>query len=296
MKGIITGIKRLAVHDGDGLRTTVFFKGCPLRCIWCHNPETYSFKSEIAFYKNKCIGCLSCVSECTPGALDEIGFDINRCISCYKCIEACPTAARVLLGEEYEARDLAEKILEDREFFKNGNGGVTLSGGECLMQIDFAEELAKIFSEQEISVDVDTCGYVKREHLDRIIPYTDVFLYDLKAIDNDVHIACTSKGNELILDNLRYLSEKGCKIEIRYPLVKGYNEGECEKIGSFLKDLKGITKVKVLKYHSFAAPKYEALNIKNTMPNTVTESEDVENAVKILSSFGLNAINGAKED
>ena len=145
-------------------------------------------------------------------------------------------------------------------------------------------------------MDIDTSGYVTRKNLDRIIPYTDVFLYDLKAIDSKVHIACTDKDNKLILDNLRYLSDIGCKIEIRYPLVMGYNDKECEKIGNFLKEMKGISKVKVLKYHSYAKSKYESLNLKNTLPDTVTNDSDVENAVAILRSFGLNAINGSKED
>lgn len=296
MKGIISGIKRLAVHDGDGLRTTVFFKGCPLRCIWCHNPETFAFQKEIALYEHKCISCGSCIEECKVGALTSEGFDRSKCLSCGKCAEACPTEARTLYGVEYEAENLVKKILIDRAFFENGNGGVTLSGGECLMQIDFAVEVARLLSSEGISVDIDTCGYVNRKNLERIIPFTDVFLYDLKAIDNDVHINCTGKDNELILSNLRFLSEMDCKIEIRYPLVKGYNDSECEKIGRFLHGMRGITKVKVLQYHSFAKSKYDALGIKNTLPNTVTSDEDVEKAVNILRSFGLNAINGIKED
>ena len=202
----------------------------------------------------------------------------------------------MLLGEEYDSLTLASKILEDIEFFKNGHGGVTLSGGECLAQIDFAVELAKIFYQKGISVDIDTCGYVKKENFERIVPYTDVFLYDLKAIDSNVHIACTGKDNKLILDNLHYLSSRNCKIEIRYPLIMGYNDGECEKIGRFLQGMNGVTKIKVLQYHSFAIPKYNAIGIKSTMPDTVTTIEDVDNAVMKLRSFGLNAINGAKED
>ena len=296
MKGIITGIKRLAVHDGDGLRTTVFFKGCPLRCVWCHNPETYSYKKEIAFYSAKCIGCNFCVDECAYGALTKDLYDEDKCVQCLKCTEVCPTDARSICGIEYEAEELADKILADEEFFRNGNGGVTLSGGECLSQPEFATELAKIFFDRNISVDIDTCGFVKREILEGIIPYTDVFLYDIKAIDTDVHKKCTGKDNEMILDNLRFLSESGCKIEIRYPLVMEYNDGECEEIGRFLKDLGGITKIKVLKYHSFAKSKFEAIRIKDTLPKTETTYDDVEKAVKILRSFGLNAINGIDGD
>lgn len=296
MKGIISGIKRLAVHDGDGLRTTVFFKGCPLRCIWCHNPETFSFHKEIGLFKHKCIGCGSCIEECKMGALTEAGLDKTKCVGCGKCVEACPTDARTLYGIEYEASELVKKLLIDREFFENGHGGVTLSGGECLAQIDFAVEVARLLKEEGISVNIDTCGYVTRKNLERIIPYTDVFLYDLKAIDKNVHVKCTGKDNELILSNLQFLSQNGCKIEIRYPLVMGYNDGECEKIGRFLQGLDGVSKIKVLKYHAFAKSKYDALNFANTLPDTVTTDEDMENAVKILRSFGLNALNGAKDD
>ena len=296
MTGKIFEIKRFAVHDGDGIRTTVFFKGCPLNCVWCHNPEALSFQREIAFYSAKCVGCASCIEECSFGALTKDGYNREKCVHCQKCVDACPTAARDLCGTEYEAQDLADKLLSDEEFFKNGNGGVTLSGGECLSQIEFALELAKILYEKEISVDIDTCGFVKTESLKKIIPYTDVFLYDIKAIDSNVHKRCTGMDNKIILDNLRFLSENGCKIEIRYPLVMGYNDGECERIGRFLKNFKGITKIKVLKYHNYAISKYEALDIKNTMPDTETTYDDVENAVKILTSLGLNAINGIDGD
>lgn len=296
MKGIITGIKRLAVHDGDGLRTTVFFKGCPLRCIWCHNPETYSFDSEIAFYQAKCIGCRSCIEACSVGALTDVSFNKDKCIKCYECTEACPTEARVLLGQEYEPSELVSLLLRDREFFKNGNGGVTLSGGECLMQIDFCTEVAKALHNEGISVDIDTCGYVKKDNLKRIIPYTDVFLYDLKAIDKDVHLACTGKDNSIILENLKFLDECGCNIEIRYPLVMQYNDGECRRIGEFLKGMRGVKKIKVLQYHSFASSKFDAIGLRSTMPKTETTLLDVDNAVDLLRSMGLHAVNGSRED
>ena len=279
MKGLISGIKRMEIHDGDGLRTTVFFKGCPLKCIWCHNPESISFKKQVAFFKEKCIECGSCA-----GNREEATASL------------CPTEAIILFGTEYEARELAEILAEDKAFFDNSGGGVTLSGGECLAQPEFATELAKILKAMGISVYVDTCGFVKREAIEKIIPYTDKFLYDIKAIDRDVHIKCTGQDNTLILDNLKFLCDSGCAIEIRYPLVKGHNDGECEKIGEFLKELKGITKIKVLKYHAFAGSRYEALGMENTLPHTETSYEDVEKATKSLKSFGLFAVNGMDED
>ena len=279
MTGLISGIKRMEIHDGDGLRTTVFFKGCPLKCIWCHNPESISFNKQIAFFKNKCIGCNFC-----QGKLDE------------KSAEVCPTNAKVLFGQEYTLDELLNEVLKDRDFIKNGNGGVTFSGGECLAQSEFAISLAKRFFKEGISVYIDTCGFVKRETFEKIIPYTDKFLYDIKAISPDVHKRCTGVDNALILENLKFLCEKGCRIEIRYPLVKGYNDLECEDIAKLLSGLQGITKVKVLQYHSFSASRYEALGMLNTLPNTQTTLQDIEKSVSILRNYGLHAVNGMRED
>lgn len=278
MKGMISGIKRMEVHDGDGLRTTVFFKGCPLRCLWCHNPESLAFETQIAHFKHKCISCGAC-----GGARDT------------SAAAACPVGALWQYGEEYTVSDLVNLICRDEPFFKNG-GGVTLSGGECLAQPQFAIALAKAFHERGISVFIDTCGYVKREILEEIIPYTHKFLYDVKAIDSDVHKKCTGKDNALILENLRFLCNRGCEIEIRYPLVKGFNDGECEKIAKMLSKMNGITRIKVLRYHSFSASRYEALNMQNTLPTVETTEDDVDAAVSTLRFYGLEAINGLNEN
>ncbi len=278
MKGIISGIKRMESHDGDGLRTTVFFKGCPLKCIWCHNPESISFEKQVAFYRDKCIQCGICQGE-------------HNGITA----QSCPVDALVLYGTEYEANELADILMQDEAFFKNSGGGVTLSGGECLAQPDFAVALANRIKEKGISVYVDTCGFAKREALKAIIPFTDKFLYDIKAIDVSVHKKCTGRDNALILENLKFLSESGCLIEIRYPLVKGYNDGECDKIGAFLCNLKGISNVKVLQYHHFAASRYQALAMTNTLPYAETKYDDIEGAIKILKGYGLNAVNGMIE-
>ena len=279
MKGMISGIKRMEIHDGDGLRTTVFFKGCPLRCIWCHNPESLSFEKQVAFFKNKCVSCGICENKRNE-----------------KTAESCPVNAIEVYGREYELDELVEILLQDEAFFKNSGGGVTLSGGECLAQPDFAVALSRKLYDRGISVYIDTCGYVKRETFEKIIPYTDKFLYDIKAIDAMVHKKCTGKDNHLILDNLKLLCDEGCKIEIRYPLVKGYNDLECENIAKYLSGLQGITKVKVLKYHRFSASRYDALGMIDTLPDAKTTMQDVENAVIILKNYGLNAVNGMLDD
>lgn len=279
MKGLIAGIKRMEIHDGDGIRTTVFFKGCPLKCIWCHNPESISFEKQVAFFKENCISCGTCKGK-----------------KCEETAQTCPAGALFLYGKEYEVEELAAVLRKDEAFFRNSGGGVTLSGGECLAQSDFAVALAKSLKEKRISVYVDTCGFVNPDVLGRVIPYTDKFLYDIKAVDSAVHKRCTGQDNQLILNNLRYLSEKDCRIEVRYPLVKGYNDGECTKIGEVLANMKGITKVKVLRYHSFARSRYQALDMPDTLPDTETSFQDVEDAVNILKGYGLRAVNGITED
>ena len=279
MKGLISGIKRMEIHDGDGLRTTVFFKGCPLKCIWCHNPESISFEKQIAFFKEKCLHCNSCRDERTQESAAR-----------------CPVNALVAYGREYEAEKLADLLMEDEPYFRAGNGGVTLSGGECLAQPDFAVEVARLLFEKGVSVDIDTCGFVPRHTLERVLPYTDTFLYDVKAASPEVHKALTGQDNALILDNLRFLSQSGARIEIRIPLVVGCNDGEIPAIGKLLRDLPGITKIKVLQYHDFSASRYEALGMKNTLPPSRTAPEDVAYAVAILAALGLPAVDGTLSD
>ena len=296
MTGIISGIKRMEIHDGDGLRTTVFFKGCPLSCIWCHNPESLEKAPQIATFHNKCISCGSCNSVCKKHAVINGWINHTLCIGCGACAEACPTEALKLYGEEWEATALFRHIMQDEAFFRSSGGGVTFSGGECLLQIDFIAELASMFYSAGISVDIDTCGCVPRASVERILPYTDTFLYDVKAVDLELHKKLTGVDNILILENLRYISEQNANIEIRVPLVKGYNDSEITAIARLLKDINGIKKVKVLKYHALAASRYDALGLSCTMPDTETTISDVDSAVEILRAYGLNAVNGASDD
>lgn len=300
MEATVCALKRTAVHDGEGLRTTVFFKGCPLKCIWCHNPEGIGFQPEIGFFPDTCIGCGECVRSCPKKAITmESGkpvTDRTLCDGCGECATYCPGTARVLYGQKWTAEKLAAKLLQDRRFYELSGGGVTLSGGECLAQPEFVIALAQALHSQGISVDIDTCGFVRREVLERIAPYTDTFLYDIKAIDPAVHKKCTGQENGLILDNLRYLCKMGCRVEIRYPYVPGWNDGECDAIGAFLKDLPGITKIKVLGYHGYAGGKYAALELTCTLPDVTVVAEDVEKPVQILRSYGLNAVNGMLQD
>lgn len=259
MKAVISDIKRFAVHDGDGIRTTVFFKGCPLKCVWCHNPESIDFKPQIAYYKNKCIGCGECKRK---------DFSPNDCLG----------GAKVLYGKEMSIGELLPLLLEDKDFYETSSGGVTISGGECLCQAVFCAELLKALKEYGINTAVDTCGFVPKENIDKVLPYTDVFLYDIKAIDEDVHIKCTGKPNDLILENIKYIDSCGKDIEVRIPYVPEYNSTQIDKIAEFLKPLKNIKKVKVLPYHNFAGSKYEALGMENTLPEKLPTDTEIEKA------------------
>lgn len=213
------------------------------------------------------------------------------CVSCGQCVDKCVFSARELFGREVEAGELAEELCLDRAFFESSGGGVTLSGGECLAQGDFALELLKILKEKGINTAVDTCGCVPMATFEKILTYVDTFLYDIKAIDPAVHEKCTGRDNSLILSNFDYLCSEKCNIEVRIPFVVGFNDGEIDKIGEFLRG-KPIKKVTVLKYHDFAGSKFKSLGMKDTMPEQKTDTVSASNAVAVLRSYGLPAIAG----
>ncbi len=296
---IITDVKRFAVHDGDGIRTTVFFKGCPLKCVWCHNPEAISFKPQTAYLEKKCINCHECEGLCEANVFEEIDgvqmhrFIADKCVGCGKCREKCIGEALVFYGRKVTVDELLKAILEDKDFYESSGGGVTVSGGEPLMQADFVAELLKQCKQNGVSTAVDTCGYVPREAIDKVSPHTDIFLYDIKHINPDAHKRCTGHTNQKILENLRYIDSLGIPVEIRIPYVPGYNSDAIDGIGKFLSELSCIRRIKVLPYHNYAGSKYESLSMQNTLP-TVELPDDaaIASAVDILKSHGLNAVSG----
>ncbi len=299
IKGRIVDIKKFSVHDGPGIRTTVFFKGCGLKCIWCHNPESISIMPELAYIEKKCISCGECVKVCPVGAHEmRDGRHVyirEKCNACGKCAEVCLGNALIYYGREMTVDEVLKPILEDIEFYRNSGGGATLSGGEPLLQADFCVELLKALKSEGIHTAVDTCGFVPRDAIEKAIPYTDIFLYDIKLMDPDKHMQYTGDTNEIILENLMFINKKGSPIEIRIPLVPGVNDNDdfLESAGSFMAGLKQIQKVKVLPYHSLAGSKYLSIGKENTMPDVESPSDErLREVAGKLRRYGLNAVSG----
>lgn len=261
----ITAIQRYSIHDGDGIRTTVFFKGCPLRCRWCHNPETQAFGPELLFRQEQCTGCGSC-RMCPQGAVSfsegRPRLDRSACIACGACAEACFHDAREICGKQYPVAELVRLLQKDQPFYESSGGGVTLSGGEVMAQdTEYLEALAKALARQGISIFLDTCGACAYTQLARLLPYVDAILYDVKAVSPDLHRELTGAGNGTILDNLRKLSQAGAKLWIRIPVIGGANDsdGEFDAIGRFLGEIQ-YQQVHLLPYHDTGRGKYRDLD------------------------------------
>ena len=294
MDGIITDIKRMSTHDGDGIRTTIFLKGCPLRCLWCHNPETQSELAQIKLIQKKCSNCGKCLAVCSCHSItDGIHLiDRSRCVGCARCVEVCPNNALEIQGRTISSDNVVKIALEDVQFYSVSGGGVTISGGEPLMQYNFCTEILSKLKSYGIHTALDTCGCSPQSSVAQVADYTDIFLYDIKAIDESVHLKCTGRGNEQILDNLKYLEKISKPVEIRVPYIPGYNSDQIEKIGLFLSPMKVIKKVKVLPYHNLAKSKYDSLGMKFRSEIRVPSNSEIDSAVLKLKKFGLNAVNG----
>jgi len=272
MPALITDISRFATHDGPGIRTTVFLKGCPLECAWCHNPETISPAPEIGYVAKKCLGCGECVRVCPEDAhrIDDRGhtFDRSRCAACGACAEVCLGEALTLYGREMTAGEVLAIALQDRTFYDQTGGGLTLSGGEPLLQADFCAQLLAMAKREGVHTAVDTCGAVSWKAFEAVLPVTDIFLYDLKHTDAALHRRYTGMDNTLILENLRRLSESGAAIEIRIPVIPGVNDDDAFRAAAddLLGGLAGIRRVKRLPYNPYARSKYEAMGREVRLP------------------------------
>lgn len=293
--GIVFDIKRYAIHDGPGIRTTVFLKGCLLDCPWCHNPEGKAKESEFIWWEEKCIGCRDCQNACAKGAIsfsdDSLLLDRAKCDLCGACIDACPSEALKLVGEEMTVTQVLKVIEKDRAFYDQSGGGVTLSGGEPLLQPDFSYSLLKACKEQGIRTAVDTCGHIDSKVLMRIGKHVDLFLYDLKLINEEKHEKFTGVSNKLILENLRKLSAKGHRAVVRFPLIPGVNDDERDirELGEFVSSLENLKEVSILSYHKGGVEKSKRLLRPKDYSSAerIPSAESLKDLEKKLKEFGL---------
>jgi pyruvate formate lyase activating enzyme len=304
---LIFDIRRYSINDGPGIRITIFMKGCPLRCAWCHNPESQSPKVQKLYTASKCIGAQDCIEVCPENALtltpNGIVTDYEKCTLCGKCAEACPTKAMEMSGKLYGVEDLMKIIERERVHIEHSDGGVTFSGGEPLMHPDFLIEMLKACGEKGLHRAVDTCGFASTETLLEVAKHTDLFLYDLKLMDPVQHKKWTGVDNRLILKNLKILAEAGANINIRIPFIKYVNTGikEITGMAEFVADLQSSKKrglettsplqkmlVNLLPYHNIASGKYKKLEMfYDSAAMDEPTAENLKSAVEIFGKYGI---------
>jgi pyruvate formate lyase activating enzyme len=297
--GTIFDIKKYSINDGPGIRTTIFFSGCPLSCLWCHNPESQSLEPELLYRAGRCLLCGDCIQACPEGAIsldthsDTIITDRQKCTRCQTCVTTCYSGAREFPGHRMTVQEVMADIEREIPFYDESHGGATFSGGEPLMQPTFLSALLKACRAQEIHTVVDTSGFANWKVFEQIHDDVDLFLYDLKHMNRIRHREVTGVPNDVILENLRRLNSAGSKCIVRIPLVPGINDDEKNLVesGMFLASLPYIQSVEVMGYHDIAQAKYEALGRDYALIGTKAPSEDaMQNAAEVLRSYGLNVV------
>ncbi len=294
--GMIFDIKRYAINDGPGIRTAVFMKGCPLRCEWCHNPEGQRGAPQLIFRANRCKSSQACLQACPKVAIAWEGVSITdweSCDQCGKCAEVCFSGAREIVGREMSVDQVMAEIIRDVPFYDQSAGGVTFTGGEPMQQKKFLQEVLQACKRQNIHATIDTSGYTSWTNLRSILPLVDLFLYDIKHMDEETHKRYTSATNKRILDNLQRLSAEKANIIVRIPLIPGVNDdainiGQCAGFLGSLPHLKGV---EIMPYHAIGEAKYQALGMKYMMQDTPTPTqEQIDRAEGLLSGHNLPVI------
>lgn len=273
---MIFNIQKCSIHDGEGLRTLVFFKGCPLRCPWCANPESQSFDREIMEMPSRCIGCGLCIKECPQNAIENGVINREKCDGCMKCTETCFAESKRAVGEEYSVEELYKIIEKDKPFYSIYGGGVTFSGGEPLVHAEYLTKIARYCKEKGISVMLESCGMGNYEQFKEALPYIDGMFMDIKLIDDEQHRLITGSGNKVILENIRKICEYGIPVTIRTPVVPGYTDSpeNIRGIAEYIKNLKGVKEYELLAYHSFGEGKYRQLHIPYKLEGVQPPSDD----------------------
>ncbi len=295
IRGTIFNIQRFSLHDGPGIRTTVFLKGCPLSCIWCQNPEGISRDPQKIRHFQKCIGCYSCFEQCPQGAVKKgpAGplVDSDLCCNCFYCAEVCPAAAVEKAGQTVTAEELLAELLKDRLVFEESGGGVTFSGGEPFMQPEFLIEMLRLLQQEGVHTSIETCGYTPWPNLKQALALTDLFIYDLKLIDDDQYKKYTGVSGNSILLNLKKLISSGVEIQVRMPLIKGINDNKLslEKAADYLLEAE-IEYIELIPYHNYGEAKYEKIGREYQLKGMSKYSNaDLNRAKMILNRSGIKA-------
>jgi len=296
--GIITNIQRCSTEDGPGIRTTVFLKGCPMSCIWCHNIETIDPKSTLVWYAVKCIGDQGCVRACPEGALemtpDGLKIDREKCTVCGTCEDVCPTGAVKIMGKVWSSDDLVQELIRDKVFFETSKGGVTLSGGEATYQSKFAIEIAEGLNAEGVHVALDTCGYCSDKVLSDILPYVDMILYDLKTMHPNKHEQYTGVPLATVLSNAKIIAESGKPVWIRTPIIPEHTDDEenIRKIAQFiLENMPNVERHDLLAFNRMCIDKYALFDLEYPLKDydLVTE-ETMERLAQVARDEGLSNV------